>query len=381
MEYKRAKDGTWYVDSRINGQRCHVRGKTKKELTEKVNAWLADQAGKAELAEAGPMFADVAEEWFAERSPSWEYGTLRSFRPARDKCIDYFKNARMGQITAEDVAEFCGWLKQRGFAGSTISTTKSVLSLIFDYWRFERKWAGKKGNPVLGYRLPKGLPRTYRKPPTEEQIAAVHSHPDGYSYIAAVFEYTGLRLNEANALQWADIDWATKTISVTKTVEWKNGRAVIKPRAKTKNGIRTVPLLDPLAAILKPLKGPGQNYILSGDISPLTMHQYERRWATYCHHIGFADHVEKFDKNGKHTRWIYKPKFTAHQFRHLYASMLYDSGVGELEFAAMIGHADVQFSHKVYTELRKQKLAAAAKQLNAFVTQELPTEPQNDARP
>jgi integrase len=61
-----------------------------------------------------------------------------------------------------------------------------------------------------------------------------------------------------------------------------------------------------------------------------------------------------------------KASVTAHQFRHSFATDLYDAGVGVLEAQKIMGHADISTTYKVYTHIRERKLEGAAQKLIAF---------------
>ena len=58
---------------------------------------------------------------------------------------------------------------------------------------------------------------------------------------------------------------------------------------------------------------------------------------------------------------------TAHQFRHEYASMLYEAGIGELEAQKLMGHADITTTKRVYTHIRERQLQAAGDALEKFI--------------
>ena len=78
-----------------------------------------------------------------------------------------------------------------------------MLSCIFTSWCANFHGTG---NPVLLAKLPAGLKDGRRVEPTEEQRDLINAHPEGCGFWAWLFEYTGLRMGEANGLQWKDVD-------------------------------------------------------------------------------------------------------------------------------------------------------------------------------
>lgn len=60
-----------------------------------------------------------------------------------------------------------------------------------------------------------------------------------------------------------DVDFENNKIIVNKEVTWVNAKPVVQT-PKTANGVRVVPLLTPLRAVLEPLKGCKNDFILGG---------------------------------------------------------------------------------------------------------------------
>lgn len=366
IEYSKDSRGYYYVDRMVNGKRCLLRSKDAKKLQRKIDNWIAEQARtEEEEDEHGALFTDVAEEWFASKEKTLKHGTIICYKPAKNRAIEYFAGKGMKDITPDDIAQFLGSLALQGKASKTLANQKSVLMMVFNYWRFSPQWKGQKNNPVIGYKLPAGLPKEERQPPSEEAIDLVKQHPEGFGIAAHLFMYTGARLGEINALQWKDIDFDRNKIYINKSVSW-HGNIPVVGTPKTKNAVRVIPLLQPLKELLLPMRAAPDIYVLSGGSEPLTEKQYRNRWTTYCHSLGLVTHEQKTWVN--QSRWIYKPTVTAHQFRHEFASCLYEIGVGEKEAQALLGHADIATTHKVYTHLRNRQLDAVEEKLNAFFT-------------
>lgn len=98
-------------------------------------------------------------------------------------------------------------------------------------------------NPCTLLKLPQGLPQTKRRAPTEQEIADVKAHPEGFGLCPAIMMYAGLRLGEVMALQKKDL--ADGAIKVSKAVVWHNNYPELE-EPKTDSAYRTVPILKPL---------------------------------------------------------------------------------------------------------------------------------------
>lgn len=356
----RRADGRVEIARTINGKLRHFYGKTRREAEEKYKAALLQDAQKQER---GALFEEVAADWWADYQTKIKEGTARAYKGSYNAALSRFAGYGMKEITHGMVNAWGLEFKAQGKAERTAQNARSVLSLIFKFWCVRD---GETYNPVPLVDLPRGMKRTERQPPTPEQIAAVKQHPEGFGLCAWLFMYTGCRLGEILALQWQDVDFDAGIIRVSKSVSWINNRPVIH-EPKTKNAVRIVPLLGPLRGVLEGGMGKPAEYILGGE-TPLTGTAYQRRWQYYCRDAGLAVGIEKKRmQNGKEIRYTFwKPLATAHQFRHEFASVLYEAGVGEMEAQKILGHADIYTTRKIYTHIRDEQISAAADKLEKY---------------
>lgn len=370
----RRADGRAEILRTINGKPRHFYGKSKREAEEKYKAALLAQAQRKE---SGALFEEVAADWWDAYQKKIKEGTARAYKGSYQAAVGRFSGYGMKEITPGMVNAWGLEFQAQGKAERTAQNARSVLSLIFKYWCVRD---GETYNPVPLVDLPRGMKRTERQPPTPEQIAAVKQHPEGFGLCAWLFMYTGCRLGEILALQWQDVDFDAGIIRVSKSVAWINNRPVVH-EPKTKNAVRIVPLLGPLRGVLESRRGKPAEYILGGE-TPLTGTAYQRRWQYYCRDAGLAEGIEKARmQKGKQIRYMFwKPMVTAHQFRHEFATVLYEAGVGEMEAQKILGHADIYTTRKIYTHIRDTQIAAAAQKLeNYFSIAEKSSGAQNGA--
>ena len=364
-KYKKDKQGRYYLDKIIGGERCMLRGKTEKEVNEKLKAWLDKKASDQKTLSAGPLFQEVADCWWMQKQPKLKYSTTVCYKPALNRAKVHFFDYRISEIVPSDIDQFIGELTAQGFAANTIANQKSVLNMIFNYWRYSSEWTGTKLNPVTGFKLPANLPRSERLPPTEKQVAIIKANPEGFGIVPNIFCYTGMRLGELNALQWKDIDFEENLIYIFKSASW-HGNSPFVDTPKTKNSVRKIPLLLPLRELLLPRKQDPEIYVMSGTEAPMSQTSFKNHWATYCNSVGLA--TRERVTYGKTERYIFRPCVTAHQFRHEFASCLYEAGIGEMEAQVILGHADIATTRKIYTHIKKRQLESAALTLYAFFT-------------
>lgn len=380
MDYKIDKQGRYYIDNYIAGKRCHLRADTKRDLDKKLKAWMNEQVEAQNERDLGPMFETVANAWWEDVQSRVKRGTITCYHPRYEDALSRFSGYRIKEIDAVDITEFFKWMKRQGKAQKTVSNAKIVLSQIWQYWIDSPEWRGDR-NPVTLSRVPTGLSKEERQPPSDDAIEKVKAAPDGFGLLANLVLYTGIRLGEANAIQVKDIDFNKDVygihggIRIDKAYPWRGNQPYLES-TKTAAGVRWVPIFEPLLPLLKQATSTltEEDYLISGTENPLTKMQFQRRWQSYCRSLGLAHSVEKpLRKNGKvykRTEWI--ADVTPHQFRHYLATMCYEAQVPEMVAQKILGHADIQTTHKVYTHIRDRMLSESAANLNKLFTQKSP---------
>ena len=327
----RRKDGRWYERVTINGKTKHLYGKTKAEVFRKIR----------ELEETiadGTKFRSVAEEWWEEHSQKISYTTHRSYKPALTRAIEEFGDMQMQTITPMDINRFVYEVAKQ-FADKTVRSQRLVLNLICSYAVIH---GYADTNPVREVKVPDGLKKKRRTSPPSEDIAIVKRSADKeFGLFAVMALYTGMRRGELLALEWKDIDIKSRTISVTKSLYHIENKPQIK-EPKTETSIGTLPILDALLPYLKPKKGLVFPNAAGGY---MTDAEYLQKWRAYAKQTGI--------------------KSTPHQFRHAYATMLYEAGIPPQDAQHLLRHAQIQTTIDVYTDLRESRMKEIHKKVYA----------------
>lgn len=311
-------------------------------------------------------FRAVAEAWQAEHVEKLSAHTQHDYVHRIKYLIQEHGEDPLTEVGAPEINRVLMRLAAQGFSAKTVKAYRSMYKQIFDF-------AIVKGltlyNPVSSVSTPRGLPRNTRDAPSDEVIARIKANATTahFGLFPLFLIYTGFRRGEALAVQWQDIDFEARTIRCTKTVEQIDNKAYIKA-PKTAAGVRTVPLLDGLAAVLKrPRDAKQTDYIFSGP-EPMTANRYTQEWLLWCRDAGFVERrPEKRGRGKDGTPRVTMgefPTLTAHQLRHGYATILYEAGIDELTAKELLGHADISTTHAIYTHLRQGKRDEAVKALN-----------------
>ena len=267
----------------------------------------------------------------------------------------------MSQVSFDDIQDMINELKKQDLSYSTIKKAYEAINGCF-------KYALIKGdinkNPCIGVTLPKNLKHQDGdiKFYTEKQVELLLNqstikYNNGKSkyrlgYGIQLLLYTGLRIGEALALTWEDVDIQNKTIKVNKNLKQVKNRddnqsvykIIIQSSTKTNSGTRIVPLNNKSIEALKQIKEiTGQyKYVFStetgNNVSSRTCDRMFRKIQENC---GF------------------KEIYGVHALRHTFASLLFKKGVDVKTVSEILGHKDVSVTYNTYIHLiQEQKVNA-----------------------
>jgi len=319
----------------IDGKRKFFYGRTKSEVLLKIKEY-------AEKKEKGPLFTDLVDSWLEEHETKVTDGTMRPYRTAVKRLKKRFAGKYISEISAKELNNFIVSLGKQNLSHKTVCHHLSVINMIFRQAMID---GYIESNPAEFISIPRGLKKTPRELPSDEDIEKVkNAVNEPFGLLAYFALYTGMRKGELLALTYQDIDRKNKTISVNKSVYWKGSKPYLK-EPKTEAGKRVIPLLDDLAAVL-----PNQHigYVFPGPNNGLMGHSYfERHWNKYKKATGIQCGL--------------------HQLRHAMATFCFEAGLDEKDAQDILGHADITTTRNIYTHIREKRRSVNAQKLNDYL--------------
>lgn len=266
------------------------------------------------------------------------------------------------QLSIDDVQGMINQLKEDGLSYSTI---KKAYEAINECCKYAIVRGDLQKNPCTGVALPEILKHQDGdiKFYTEEQIElllkqATIKYSNGKNkyrlgYGIQFLLYTGLRIGEALALTWEDIDFQNKTVKVNKNLKQVKNRdnnkqgnyqIIIQDSTKTKSGSRIIPLNNKSIEALNRIKEiTGQyKYVFSTETgNNVSGRTYDTMFRKIQENCGFTE--------------IYG----VHALRHTFASLLFKKGVDVKTVSEILGHKDVSVTYNTYIHLiQEQKMNA-----------------------
>ena len=246
-------------------------------------------------------------------------------------------------LTSRDIQDYINELVDSGYA---LTTIKKQFHLLSEYISYENLM-GTIARPLhKGVKLPSESTVKKRKkdviaytPEEQRRLSNVLMTGESPAYFVAILMMeTGLRIGEALALTWDDIDWNRRALSVNKTVvrlgDSKN--SYVQRGAKSFTSNRVIPLSRNACLMLRDLR------------------ERDRSLRGYVFHRENGDYLTY-----ETVRWnIQKacaradvPYYGQHVFRHTFATNCYNKGCDVKVLSKFLGHADVTVTSNVYIHL------------------------------
>ena len=148
-------DGLHETILRINGKRKAFRGKTDKEVWEKVKAF--DREADRIETEKAAVFEKIADAWWAEIEPTLEHNTQKSYRPALARAKTEFAGRPPGEITAKEIDQYI-----KDFSATRArKTVVTQLQIIRQIFRKAEVDGVVSYNPASAVKPPRNLTQTH----------------------------------------------------------------------------------------------------------------------------------------------------------------------------------------------------------------------------
>ncbi|WP_155966110.1 tyrosine-type recombinase/integrase [Streptococcus ruminantium] len=377
MAIRKGKDGNWIVDI-SNGfdpitlkQRRLVRKgyKTKKEATE-AEHYLRSVELKERFYGAKItvyMLYELLKEEDRINHRKISYINTQENNYNRHIKNYFSKVDNVGKLTYEDIYQFREHLRQKVAQNSdnplstnTINKIMILLKKIFDVGLRKGYYTT---NPV---KLLKKLPIEKTKMQfwtvKEFQQFLTLFEPEEYNIklLFTLLFFSGLRLGEALALTWQDIDFSTNTIHITKSVYVNKGVSYISS-TKTKAGTRRIIINKKLSQELQYWQQQQKHLLEQFTSDSMSLQVFQSSPITIT-----KNSIEKQYKKILERDATLK-KIRIHDFRHSHASLLINQGEDYLVVKERLGHASITTTIDTYSHLYPSKQKDLADKLDDLI--------------
>ena len=370
---KPRKDGRYLV--RYKGKPFY--GYTQREAIAKREEYKRMEALGLISDKSNPLFSDYAQQWLATYKCNVAPSLKRTYMAFVKRATAELGGKTLQSITRTDVVR--AYNAVAGMSGSTCRKYAMVINAIMEA-------AAADGliqrNPCKGVRTPKGPDGTHRCLENWEKELVLRAVDSGHRFAlaAAVMLYTGLRRGEVIALNIdEDVDFENDIVHVRRAVQF-DGAAPRLSATKTDAGIRDIPLLPQLKAILKGRHGmvlPGKRdggavsetvlreLVMSynNELSAMANGGIQRRWWGRT-----REHKALIAAGGTLPEYR-EVRIRCHDFRHSYCTMLYEAGIDLKTAQRWMGHADEKMILHIYAHVTDRQEQRNVEKLRAFMVE------------
>ena len=314
-------------------------------------------------------------------SPRTFEGNIRNFKLHIAPLIGKMK---VYEIDNYAIQKLVNNLMEQGYSNDTVKKCKHLLNQFFEY-AIDNKWV--LVNPTLKVKV-KGKRKVYEEddekykamPPEIRDKFLDALNKDEANFIKPLcitLMFAGLRIGEALALKWKNIDFDNKTIKVERAItqvpkfdEQGNikDRITVIGDTKTTCSVREIPVADIVIETLKQWKDK-QNHRQQADpavtailTSPTTF-VFANDDGSYRTYSGTRKIFDRF----KRRNGLDKSNIHFHGLRHTFSNMLFEMNENPKVIQQLLGHRDVKTTITVYNSVNSDYVREATDRLNTKI--------------
>jgi integrase len=354
------QDGSVVLDKRINtwnffwwdnGKRHSKKIGTISQYPTKPSAWRAAKhirnvvEGEKPRNE-GPTVKELIEQYRIEKMPK-RRDTRRTYEVwLSNYIIPRWGNSLISEVHPRPVEL---WIKSLSLAPKSKVHIRGVLRILWDFGM----WRGDvpiERNPMELVAVKCGTKRT-RQPRslTTEEFQRFTAHlKEPFRTIALVCVCFGLRISEALALKWGDVDWVNGKLCIERGIVCQ-----VVDEVKTQDSLRALHADRDLLDILKIWERTSQfsasaDWVFASPVQlgrlPWSYNQVWRAYQTAAANAGIGG-------------------LGTHSLRHTYRSWLNAVGTSIAVQQKLMRHADVRTTMNIYGDIGPDEMAVASKKI------------------
>lgn len=351
-----------YVDR--FGKRKSVSGKNLKDVKRRFNEKLYENQQEINIKEDIKL-----DDWYKKWMNVYKYDAIRENTKRHYNQV-YYKHIsptlgklKIQEITQLQIRELLKKLSKKGYQYETRNKVKILLIDMFNKAmidEFVRK------NPAKGISVKRDEEKEIRVLSVEEQATFFDCCKGTfYDNLFIVAVATGMRIGELAALRWEDVELEEKVIHVRRTLVYQKYeedecKTFHFELPKTKTSLRDIPINRQCEIALK--KQYMQKNVIKdkAPIEKMPEEQYRdllftTKYNTPLNSQIVCDAIKRIVDEINTTRDIIDEMelFSAHVFRHTFATRCFEADIKPKTVQKYLGHATLQMTMDLYTSVLK----------------------------
>jgi integrase len=331
---KKKGSGEWWIFINHKGKR------RSKKIGSKTGANAVKREVEARIANGDlgmlkaecPTLAQYGKQWLSSPLHDWSRRTYKEYDSAfRNHVLPVLGHLDITDIRVRDIKDMLARIKSKGLSPATARAALKVVSSIFEEAREDDL---VQHNPCVKMGKKCGTGGKVKNPLMAEEVERLLHNSKSLALVLQVLFLllvrTGLRIGEALALQWSDIDLDNAVLSVSTSYDYKHNEIKATKTCTT----RTVMLTKQTVQGLKSL---AESTITGGYVFP-----------------GGDNEPLGYDYVNKWFREIRPREVTLHDLRHTYATLRLAKGDNLIDVSKQLGHKDATTTLRHYADWMPQ---------------------------
>lgn len=354
-----------YVDR--FGKRVSISGRDLKDVKKRYNEAIYENDKQINVKDNITL-----DEWYKEWMNVYKFDVIRENTKRHYNNVYYkhispnFGNFQLGNITQYQIKKLIKELKSNGYQYETCNKVRILLIDIFNKAMINEY---VRKNPAKGISLKRDEEKDVRVLSQEEQATFFDCCKGTfYDNLFVTAVSTGMRIGELAALRWTDVDWDSRVIHVTRTLVYQkyendSQKEYHFEKPKTRSSLRDIPINRQCEIALK------KQFIQKSVVAtkqPITKKiddkytdlLFTSKFNTPLNSQVVCQAINKIIEEVNLTKDSLDEiePFSAHCFRHTFATRCFEAGIAPKTVQTYLGHASLQMTMDLYTSVMPKQM-------------------------
>lgn len=378
--YSQRKDGRYEARAVINGVKIDIYDMNLSKLKKSFEIAKAIVLRDEKNVRPNVTLKEWYTEWFEKcKAPTLKSDVSRKTydRKVRNTYIAIIGDKRVEDITQINMQAATQELVDKGYTERSIKEALGVVRECMDIAIVNHII---RANPCTGIKVVNANMQKDRRVLTHaEQIQFLDEVKDSYYYEAyAILLSTGMRIGEFSGLQWNDVDFENKQITINRSMQtaYIDGKKIEElTTPKTSNSYRSIPFFGDTEQLFRAWKTKQDFYKQKlgdrwrarpelGDLvftstmgSPVTRYVIVHDINKVVQNINLKE-IYAASREGRQPKEF--EHLHPHAFRHTFATRCFEKGLDPLFVQSIMGHANysttVSYTH-VLDDMKQREVA------------------------
>lgn len=349
------------------GKRVSISGRDLKDVKKRYNEAIYENDKQINVKDNITL-----DEWYKKWMNVYKFDIIRENTKRHYNNV-YYKhispslgNFQLGSITQYQIKQLIKELKSSGYQYETCNKVKILLVDIFNKAMINEY---VRKNPAKEISLKRDEERDVRVLSQDEQTVFFDCCKGTfYDNLFVTAVSTGMRIGELAALRWTDVDWDSRVIHVTRTLVYQKYESDSQKeyhfeKPKTRTSLRDIPINRQCEIALK------KQFIQKSVVAtkqPITKKVDDKyadllftsKFNTPLNSQVVCQAINKIIEEVNLTKDYLDEiePFSAHCFRHTFATRCFEAGVAPKTVQAYLGHASLQMTMDLYTSVMPKQM-------------------------